>query len=137
MILTTTRYLAAGTNLDIELDDLLPTHDAYFTAYSRASLPVVAYPLTESKHVTPPSAVTRSYLIRMHARATTRPAGEPALRLGSGEHGRSRLSEKHQDGRQFPVSAWRTRGDRRPCALEPRPPLVVCTRAVWRVGRPR
>ncbi len=71
-------YLAAGTSLDIDLRGLLPTHDAYFTAYNRASLPVVSYPLTENKHITAPSAVTGSYLIRLHAKATPRPAGEPA-----------------------------------------------------------
>lgn len=71
-------YLAAGTSLDIDLDGLLPTHDAYFTAYNRASLPVASYPLTENRHITAPSTVTGSYLIRLHAKAATQPAEKPA-----------------------------------------------------------
>ncbi len=71
-------YLAAGTRLDIDLgDDLLQTHDAYFTSYNRASLPVMWYPLTESRHCSSPSSVTGSYLIRVQARGIAGPAREP------------------------------------------------------------
>jgi hypothetical protein len=71
---TTFRYgfLPAGSWLTIELDDeLLQTHDAYFTAYNRASFPILWFPLTEKRHTTPPSPVTGSYLIRIHARTPT------------------------------------------------------------------
>ncbi len=74
-------YLAEGTSLDIDLDGLLPSHDAYFTAYDRASLPVMSYPLTENWHSTPPSTATGSYLIRLHAKATIRPAREGVIRV--------------------------------------------------------
>jgi hypothetical protein len=63
-------FLSAGTRLDVELDDdLLQTHDAYFTAYNRASFPILWYPLIENRHITPRSPVNGSYLIRLHARA--------------------------------------------------------------------
>jgi hypothetical protein len=70
---TTFRYgfLQAGTSLLIELNPgLLRTHDVYFTAYNRASLPVLWYPLTDSTHSTPPFPATGSYLIRIHAKAS-------------------------------------------------------------------
>jgi hypothetical protein len=66
-------FLSAGAVLDIELDDdLLRTHDVYFTAYDRASLPVMWYPITERRHRTPRSLSTGSYLIRIHARTPNR-----------------------------------------------------------------
>lgn len=64
-------FLQAGTSLLIELDaGLLLTHDVYFTAYNRASFPVLWYPLTESRHTTPAALATGSYLIRVHAKTS-------------------------------------------------------------------
>jgi len=64
-------FVQAGTRLAIELDaGLLHTHDVYFTAYNRASFPVLWYPLTESRHITPAIPATGSYLIRVHAKTS-------------------------------------------------------------------
>lgn len=85
-------FVQAGTRLAIELaDGLLDTHDVYFTAYNRASFPVLWYPLTASSHRTQPVPATGTYLIRVHARppavtagtvkavrVRARPAGRPA-----------------------------------------------------------
>lgn len=64
-------FLRAGTSLLIEVDaGLLDTHDVYFTAYNRASFPVLWYQLTESRHTTPAALATGSYLIRVHAKTS-------------------------------------------------------------------
>lgn len=68
--------LEAGTRLTIRTHNgLHDTHDAYFTGYNRASLPVLWYPLTEPEHVIPHVPVNGSYLIRVHPRT---PAPSPA-----------------------------------------------------------
>jgi Family of unknown function (DUF6208) len=70
-------FLQAGTSLLIELDaGLLHTHDVYFTAYNRASFPVLWYPLTETRHTTPAALATGSYLIRVHAKTSAQDSDE-------------------------------------------------------------
>jgi hypothetical protein len=69
-------FVQAGTRLAIELGaGLLDTHDVYFTAYNRASFPVLWYQLTGSSHRTPPIPATGTYLIRVHGRTPASTAG--------------------------------------------------------------
>jgi hypothetical protein len=73
--------LEAGTRLTIRMHNgLRDTHDAYFTGYNRASLPVLWYPLTEREHVIAHVPVNGSYLIRVHPRTPAPPpeGREPA-----------------------------------------------------------
>jgi hypothetical protein len=70
-------FLQAGTSLVVELDaGLLRTHDVYFTAYNRASFPVLWYPLTESRHTTPAIPAAGSYLIRVHPKTAAHQSDE-------------------------------------------------------------
>lgn len=65
-------FVQAGTRLIFELDPgLLQTHDVYFTLYNRASFPVLWYPLLEHKHITTPSPISGSYLLRVHRKTST------------------------------------------------------------------
>lgn len=66
-------FLQAGARLIFELDpDFLQTHEVYFTVYNRASFPILWYPLLENTHITPPSPVSGSYLLRVQRKTPTR-----------------------------------------------------------------
>lgn len=63
-------FLQTEARLIVHLDHhLLQTHDLYLTLYNRASFPVLWYPLRESKHTTPPSPTSGSYLLRVQRKA--------------------------------------------------------------------
>jgi hypothetical protein len=106
-------FLQAGTSLVIELDaGLLLTHDVYFTAYNRASFPVLWYPLSESRHTTPAFPAAGSYLIRVHPKTA-------AYQSDKGETVRIRVQPAPQDIRRasdpqtaggFPIPARTSRG---------------------------
>lgn len=70
-------HLQAGTRLNIELESgLLQTHDVYFTAYNRASFPILWYQLLESGHTSEPIRFNGTYLIRVHPKKETQEAGQ-------------------------------------------------------------
>jgi hypothetical protein len=65
-------FVKKGSALDIELNpQLLHTYDVYFTAYDRASFPIMWYRLQESSHITPRMPTDSTYLMRVHCKRST------------------------------------------------------------------
>jgi hypothetical protein len=60
-------FLRAGESLTIAMEqELLQTHNLYFTLYNRASFPISWYPLQDQEHKTVPCRTDSMYLLRAH-----------------------------------------------------------------------
>lgn len=62
-------------------EDVLATHDVYFTLYTRDSFPAEWYAIREPRHVTAPAREDGFYLLRAQPRKRCAPAAAEAIRV--------------------------------------------------------